>query len=137
MKIERVSDRAAAYGMTGVTIDGNDVLAVKEAAREAITRVKSGGGQTLLECITWRHHQHFMGDDVVYKDPAEQARWLSPEMDPISRFEARILADGAATSDEIAEIKARIEEDVREAFEYGQTSPDPDPASFRDNVYKE
>ena len=137
MKIDRVSDRAAAYGMTGVTVDGNDVLAVKEATREAIQRLKSGGGQTLLECITWRHHQHFIGENSVYKDPAEQALWLSPEKDPIPRFEKRILSEAIAGADELAAIRKRAEEAVSEAVSFGRESPYPEPGSFLQHVYKE
>jgi len=137
MKVERIAERAAAYGMTGVTLDGNDVLAVKEAAREAVRRVKSGGGQTLIECVTWRHHPHFIGDNTVYKDPAEQARWLSPEMDPIPRFETRLLTNGNATAEELAAVRARVQAEIAAAVEYGKESPYPEPSAFHEHVYKE
>ena len=137
MNIDRIADRAAAYGMTGVTVDGNDPLAVKEATRAALDRLRSGGGLTLLECITWRHHQHFNGDRCVYKDPEEQARWLSKEMDPISRFRTRLLAEGVAKRDELAEIKKRAENAVKAAREYGKESPFPAPETMFEHVYKE
>ncbi|MDR3364597.1 MAG: thiamine pyrophosphate-dependent dehydrogenase E1 component subunit alpha [Clostridiales Family XIII bacterium] len=137
MNVARVAQRAAAYGMTGVTIDGNDVLAVKQATREAIGRVKSGGGQTLIECLTWRHHQHFIGDRTAYKDPAEQARWLSATMDPIPRFEALMIADGVCTASEIATLRDRAVSDILEAVLYGKESPDPDPSQICGHVYKE
>ena len=137
MKIERISDRAASYGMTGVTIDGNDVLAVKEATREAIRRLKSGGGQTLMECITWRHHQHFIGEGSGYKDPADQALWTSPEKDPLPRFETLLISESIATADELKTIKERVEEAVGEAVLYGRESPYPETCSFLQHVYKE
>jgi len=137
MNIERVAERAASYGITGVTIDGNDVLAVKAAAREAIRRVKSGGGQTIIECITWRHHPHYVGDSTVYKDPAEQARWLSPEMDPIPRFEADILAKGVASEEGLAAVRARVQADIDDAVAFGRQSPYPEPDSFWQHVYEE
>ena len=137
MNIEHIAERAVAYGMTGITIDGNDVLAVKEATRDAIRRMKSGGGQTLLECITWRHHQHFTGDFAIYKDPAEQAHWLSPEMDPIPRFKKLIIEAGLATEDELATIREVTERDVEAAVKFGQECPYPEPEEFWQNVYKE
>jgi len=137
MNIERISDRASAYGMTGVTIDGNDVLAVKQAAREAIERVKSGGGQTLIECLTWRHHQHFVGDNSPHKDPEDQERWLSSEMDPIARFESRILKDGAAAVSELDMIRELVISENFEAMAYGKSSPYPLPDSLYEHVYKE
>ena len=137
MNIERISERAASYGITGVTIDGNDVLLVKETAREAIARLKSGGGQTIIECITWRHHPHYINDHTVYKDPADQARWLSDEMDPIPRFEAKLLAAGAAAEEELAEIRARVGQEILDAVEYGKESPFPAPAAIWEHVYKE
>jgi len=137
MNVERIAERAAAYGMTGVTVDGNDVLAVKAAVRDAISRVKSGGGQTLIECITWRHHAHFVGDDQSYKDPAEQAHWLSAEMDPIPRFEACILAEGVASEEELAAVRARVQTDIDDAVAFGRESPYPEPDSFWQHVYEE
>jgi len=135
--IERLSDRAVSYGMTGITIDGNDVLAVKKATREAIDRLKAGGGQTLIECITWRHHPHYIGDDSPCKDPAEQARWLSREMDPITRFETRILEEGLATETELSDIREQVMAEILEAQAYGMNSPDPEPDSMYEHVYEE
>lgn len=137
MKIERIAERAAAYGMTGVTVDGNDPVAVREATREALERLRSGGGLTLLECITWRHHQHYIHDDNVYKDPADQALWLSDEMDPLPRFEKRILEEGAATAEELAEVRERAAAEIAAAVAYGKESPYPDTASIFECVYKE
>ena len=137
MKIERIADRAAGYGMTGVTIDGNDVLAVKEAMREAVRRLKSGGGLTLLECLTWRHHQHYVGDNHVYKDPADQAYWLAPEQDPITRFAAFITDGGFASAEELEALQKRAERDVDEAVEYGRQSAYPELSAMWQHVYKE
>ncbi|MDR3304550.1 MAG: thiamine pyrophosphate-dependent dehydrogenase E1 component subunit alpha [Clostridiales Family XIII bacterium] len=135
MNVARVSERAASYGMTGVTVDGNDPLAVKEAVRAARLRLREGGGQTLLECITWRHHQHFIGDRSDYKDPEDQARWLSEEMDPIPRFEKRILEAGIADERELAEIRERVDAEIIAAVRYGKESPYPAPESMYDFVY--
>jgi pyruvate dehydrogenase E1 component alpha subunit len=135
MKVDRVAERASAYGMTGVTIDGNDPLAVKKAMHEAIGRLKTGGGQTLIECITWRHHQHFVGDQTPYKDPADQARWLSDAYDPIARFGTFLKTNGFADEAALAAIKERIRDEILETVAYAQNSPYPSPESLYENVY--
>ncbi|MCL1895156.1 MAG: thiamine pyrophosphate-dependent dehydrogenase E1 component subunit alpha [Clostridiales bacterium] len=137
MKVERIAQRAAAYGMTGVTIDGNDPVAVKEATREALSRMRTGGGLTLIECITWRHHQHYISDNFVYKNPDDQARWLADDMDPIPRFEARLIAEGVATEEELAEVREQVSARVTAAVAYGKGSPDPDPEAIFEHVYSD
>ena len=137
MKVERIAERAAAYGMRGVTIDGNDPIAVKAATREAIECLYAGEGPTLLECITWRHHQHFNADYSVYKDPREQAYWLSKEKDPISRFETRLVSEGIAAPEELAQMQTRVVAEIASAVKYAKESPYPPPASMFENVYKE
>jgi pyruvate dehydrogenase E1 component alpha subunit len=135
MNVKRISERAAAYGMSGVTVDGNDPIAVKVAVREAIARLKEGKGQTLLECVTWRHHGHFIGDPATYKDPVEQKMWLSPERDPISRFEALLVQDNISGEDELAAIRDNVRERIRAAIEFAEASPDPSPEALLENVY--
>lgn len=137
MKVDRIAERAAAYGMTGVTIDGNDILAVKQTTRDAIERVKSGGGQTLIECITWRHHQHFIGDNAVYKDPADQAHWKSDEMDPIPRFSLYLVENGIAAAFEINDIHTRIDAEINDALAFAKASPLPDTSLVFEHVYKD
>ena len=137
MKNKYIAERASAYGMTGITIDGNDPLEVKGATREAIERLYRGGGQTIIECMTWRHHQHYNGDRFVYKDPKEQAMWLSKEMDPISRFETRLVREGIVSTEELSRIRAGVVAEVIAAVEYGKASPYPEPAAMFENVYKE
>jgi pyruvate dehydrogenase E1 component alpha subunit len=135
MKTDRIASRAAGYGMTGATVDGNDPVAVKEAVREAVSRLRRGAGQTLLECLTWRHHQHFVGDVTAYKDPVDQARWLSPEMDPIPRFESLLKAKGVADAAELADIQGRARAEIVGAVAYAKASPDPTIASMHEFVY--
>lgn len=73
--VQQLSDRAAAYGMPGVTVDGNDTWAVYQATREAVERARQGDGPTLLECLTYRWHGHMEGEDADYRDPAEIEAW--------------------------------------------------------------
>jgi pyruvate dehydrogenase E1 component alpha subunit len=131
-RVKDISQRAAAYGIPGVTVDGNDVLAVYEAAGEAIARARRGEGPTLLECKTWRHFGHFVGDPQIYKDPEEQRRWL--ERDPIPAFEKRLLELGIAP-EELARIQAQAAEEIAAAVRYAEASPDPRPEELYTDVY--
>lgn len=122
---EDVVARAAAYGMPGVTLDGNDVLAVREAAAEAVARARAGGGPSLLECKTWRHKGHFEGENPNYWDETERLRWLA--QDPITKYAARLVEAGMATQGELDELERKILERVEEAVDFAETSPDPAP----------
>ena len=87
-----IAGRAAAYGMPAAVVDGNDLWAVTEAAREAVERARAGGGPTLLECRTYRHYGHSKSDPATYRPKAEVEHWLA--RDPLPRARERLLADG-------------------------------------------
>jgi len=87
MCVSDIADRAAAYDMPGVVVDGNDVIAVYEAALEAVHRARTGGGPSLVECKTYRHRGHFEGDPCVYRNEEELAEWKTK--DPLTRFEKK------------------------------------------------
>jgi TPP-dependent pyruvate/acetoin dehydrogenase alpha subunit len=125
--------RAAAYGMPGVSVDGNDVVAVREAAAEATARARGGNGPTLLELKTWRHKGHFEGENPSYWDQDEQARWLA--QDPILKFAARLMDAGMATRDELDQLDARVKARVDEAVDFAETSPDPAPEDALADVF--
>ena len=93
--VERIADRAAAYGMTGIHVDGNDPEAMYAAARQAIERARAGEGPTLIEAMTFRHHGHVFGDNDAYMDKDYKAGWVAK--DPYPVFRAKLIADGAAT----------------------------------------
>jgi acetoin:2,6-dichlorophenolindophenol oxidoreductase subunit alpha len=132
-KLKNLADRAAAYGFPGLVVDGNDVLAVREATTEAIERARAGGGPTLIECKTWRHWGHFIGDSAKYRDPAEHEAWL--KRDPIAAF-AKVLADqGVATEAELQAIQREADAEMDSAIEYGRQSPFPDKAELTKDVY--
>jgi 2-oxoisovalerate dehydrogenase E1 component len=131
-----IASRAAAYGMPGVAVDGNDVFAVWMAMREASERARAGKGPTLIESKTYRTVGHHEGDPVTgtYRTQAEIDGWL--KRDPIEMLRQRLVLDyGLATSQELADIDARIVTIVDEALEYARRSPEPDPASVRQHVY--
>lgn len=132
-KLKNLADRAAAYGFPGVVVDGNDVLAVREAATEAVERARSGAGPTLVECKTWRHWGHFIGDSAKYRDPAEHAAWLA--RDPIPAFGKVLVEAGAATEAELGTIRDDAEAEMDAAIEYGRHSPFPDTSELVRDVY--
>lgn len=101
----RIAPRAGAYEIPAEEVDGNDVLAVREAAERAASRARSGSGPTLIECKTYRHKGHSRGDPGKYRPKEEVALWL--ERDPLSRHAERIGSQAAAEIE--AEIRAEIE----------------------------
>ncbi len=128
-----LADKAVAYGIPGVTVDGNDVLAVYEAARLAIDRAREGEGPTLLECRTYRMKGHAEHDAQSYVPPGELAEWSA--RDPLDRYAKQLLATGVASPDALAtidaDLSARVEADARAVEE----SPFPLPEAALDGVY--
>lgn len=129
-----VAGRAAAYGLPGVEVDGNDVLAVREAARQAIERARKGGGPTLIEAKTYRVVGHQEGDPPAgtYRTQEELDEWKS--RCPIARFRKWLLAEGFATEAELAKIETRVHKEIEEAVAFAEASPIPDPATANDQV---
>ncbi len=133
--ITDISDRASGYGIPGVSVDGNDVIAVYEAAHAAVERARRGDGPTLIECKTWRHRGHFEGDPGTYKDPKDQEEWLAK--DPIPRLEKTLLKMKFATQAELDAIKAAADDEIAAAIKFAEESPQPDPAELLTDVYAE
>jgi 2-oxoisovalerate dehydrogenase E1 component len=131
-----VGERGAVYGMPGLTLDGNDVLAVYRAAGEAIARARAGEGPTLLECRTYRTRAHSEGmRDVGYRTQEEVERWKA--QDPITRHRVYLTESGTASAEELAEIDAEVQALVVEAEVFARNSPWPDSATAREHVYYE
>jgi pyruvate dehydrogenase E1 component alpha subunit len=131
-RIEQVSGRAAGYGMAGVTVDGNDVEAVRRAASEAVDRARDGRGPTLLECVTYRWRGHFEGDPQPYRSQDEVEAWK--ERDPLlvagRRLAGRGELDDAGRDAIYASVRAR----VAEAVAFAEAAPMPEPLSALDDV---
>ena len=104
-KIEQISDRAAAYGMPGVTVDGNDVIAIYKAVQDAAKRARDGNGPTLIEAVTYRWRGHSKSDRQLYRTRDEVKEWM--EKDPILRF-AKLLN---VSEDEFKKIEAQAKEE--------------------------
>lgn len=128
-----IARRAVGYGIPGVVVDGNDVLAVLAAARTAVARARAGDGPTLLELKTYRAGGHFQGDPCKYRTREEEALWKS--RDPLPRFRALALQRGAFDEAELAALELRLAAEITEAIDFSLASPDPDPASALDHVY--
>lgn len=133
MAVTDIADRAAAYDMPGVVVDGNDVLAVHEAVSEAVKRARNGEGPSLVECKTYRWRGHFEGDACTYRCDEELKEWMAK--DPIPRFEEKLVESGVLKKKDLKEIKARIEKEVEEAVAFAEQSPLPDPSVLMDDVY--
>jgi 2-oxoisovalerate dehydrogenase E1 component len=129
-----VGNRGGAYGLPGVIVDGNDVLAVYEAAGEAIHRARSGGGPTLIEGKTYRTRAHSEGmRDTGYRTPEEVNAWKA--RDPITRFRNYLLDQEEAGEQELMAIETEIQELIEDAAEFARTSPWPDPETATEHVY--
>jgi pyruvate dehydrogenase E1 component alpha subunit len=132
-KVERISDRACAYGMPGVTVDGNDVLAVYNAACEAVARARRGDGPTLIECMTYRQCGHSRSDPRTYRSREEEAEWQ--RRDPIVNFGKWLVAEGKAGEDDLRRIEAEVEDVLKEAIDFAENSPAPRPEDMFTDVY--
>jgi pyruvate dehydrogenase E1 component alpha subunit len=134
--IQDISIRAVAYNMPGVTIDGNDVLAVYEAAGKAIQRARAGEGPTLVECKTYRWRGHHEGDPNQgrrYRTTDEIKEWM--EKCPIKRFEEKLAQEKILTKVKIKKIQEEIEKEIEEAVEFANQSPFPEPGDIYEDVY--
>jgi len=133
--IRDIADRAAAYGMPGVVVDGMDVVAVYEAAGAAIARARNGEGPTLLECKTYRFYDHVgvRGMGVSYRDDAEVLEWR--KRDPITTFERRLIELGVLTEEACAAARAAILAEIREAIAFAEASPYPSEDALLEDVY--
>jgi pyruvate/2-oxoglutarate/acetoin dehydrogenase E1 component/TPP-dependent pyruvate/acetoin dehydrogenase alpha subunit len=128
-----IASRAAGYGIPGAVVDGNDVVAVYEAVRDAAARARGGEGPTLLECVTYRARGHSTGDPARYRDPAEVEAWLAK--DPIARLERRMVESGSASVEELTAEKSGVEREADTALDVALKSPFPEPAALMEDIY--
>jgi pyruvate dehydrogenase E1 component alpha subunit len=99
MKLERVADRAAGYGMPGVRVDGNDPLAVASTLDDALARARRGDGPTFIECVTFRFRGHYFGDRMPYIPKEQLAEAMAA--DPVPRFRRQLIDGGVCTDEEL------------------------------------
>jgi 2-oxoisovalerate dehydrogenase E1 component subunit alpha len=136
MAIPDVALRAAGYGMPGHIVDGNDVLEMYRATREAAERARRGEGPTLIEAKTYRLVPHSSDDnDRRYRTSEEVEDWR--RRDPIDRFKAYLLAHGVLDEDHDQELRARLRREIQEAADEAERAPYPSAADLRSHVYAE
>ncbi|MDW8040899.1 MAG: pyruvate dehydrogenase (acetyl-transferring) E1 component subunit alpha [Nitrososphaerota archaeon] len=133
MRVESVAERASAYGIPGVVVDGNDVLAVYDATLKAAERARKGEGPTLIECKTYRHRGHSRVDPAKYRPKEEVEAWLA--RDPIKRFREKLLELNVLTEVEIQQIDREVAAEIEEAVQYAMESPYPAPEEALEDVY--
>jgi len=122
--IENISDRAVAYGIPGITIDGNDVIAVYETTQEMVKRARNSGGPSLIETKTYRIKGHFVGDPELYRNKKEvEEFWLN---EPIKKFEKRLEREKILNGTEKKNIWESAQKKIKEAVIFAKESPIPD-----------
>jgi pyruvate dehydrogenase E1 component alpha subunit len=125
--------RASSYAMPGVTVDGNDVLAVYEATKRAADRARSGGGPTFVEGKTYRQRGHYEGDPMVYRSRGEMEEWR--RRDPVVAFRVRLLTEAGVPEQEIIAVEQEVQAVLDEAVRFAKSSPKPAPETALAGVY--
>jgi len=134
-KQQDIAKRAIGYDIPGVIVDGNDVEAVRAATMEAVERARAGKGPTLIECKTYRHYTHFVGEPDCYRPKEEVAEWMAPDRDPILRYAAFLIKEKILTGEDLKEIDKEVEEEINAAVEFAEESPKAKPETALDYVY--
>ncbi|MFE6822199.1 thiamine pyrophosphate-dependent dehydrogenase E1 component subunit alpha [Streptomyces sp. NPDC057690] len=133
MKVDTVAERAAAYGMPGFRVDGNDPDELFATLSEAVDRSRSGGGPVLVECVTFRFRGHSFGDSQNYM-PKERLA-AAQERDPLPLYRRRLLDAGVCAESELAELEAAAAAVVDRAVQQCMAAPSPSPERLRDHLY--
>jgi TPP-dependent pyruvate/acetoin dehydrogenase alpha subunit len=130
---KNISDRAVAYDMPGLTVDGTDFFAIYEVAEEAVGRARRGEGPTLVECRGFRYFGHFQGDAMLYFTEEEKAQ--NRARDPIEGFKKRVVGRGLLSEADLAGIETKIEAKIQEAVLFAEQSPWPSSEDLMTDVY--
>ena len=121
--------------MSGVEVDGMDVLAVRDAAKTAVSRARAGEGPTLIECLTYRFRGHSLADPDELRTKEEKEAWLS--RDPLKRFETYLLKQNIVVEADLKAIRDKIQQVVDAAVTFAEQSPEPDPSELRRYIFAE
>ena len=125
--------KGPAFGMPGVSVDGMDVLKVREVAMEAVARARRGDGPTLIEAETYRYRGHSLADPDELRSKDEKAHYS--KRDPIPQFKAYMLKNGLATEEEIKALEKSVEDEVEDCVKFADESPKPDMSQLLENVF--
>jgi len=131
--IQNLAERAAAYGIPGVSVDGNDVLAVMESVGKAVAHARAGKGPIIVECKTFRVGGHSEADRADYVPKELREEWLAK--DPIQRFEAYLTKEGILTAAKKVEIEAKIRAIAEDAVDFAERSPAPEGETVAEHVF--
>ena len=129
-----LAQRAQGYGIEGISVDGTDVLAVYEAAKELVAGIRAGNGPAILECKDYRWRGHFEGDQCAYRDAAVTEDWIANH-DCVKNFEAKLMEQGVITADEISQMRADFDREMDEAILRAEAAPEMKPEEIYDNLY--
>ncbi len=133
--VSEMTRKFAGYGIEGERVDGMDVLAVREASEKALARIRQQGGPYFLEIITYRFRGHSMGDPERYRQKVEIEKWQQD--DPIGKFRRYMLENDVAGEQELDELERRVDEEVEQAVQFAESSPDPGPEELMRDIYAE
>lgn len=128
-----IAARARGFGMPSLAVDGQDVFAIYEAAREAVARARRGDGPTFIEAQTYRYYGHFEGDTIQYRDREEEAHYRS--QDCLVRVRKSVTEQGLLSEAELDQIDQKAKETIEEAAAFAADSPPPQPADILTDVY--
>jgi pyruvate dehydrogenase E1 component alpha subunit len=130
-----VASRAASYGMPGVSVDGNSVLAIREVVAQAAARARAGDGPTLVDAATYRFFGHYFGDDMSYMPPEERNEAMAA--DPVPAFRARLVESGTSTNDRLDALEAEVAVRIHDAVEHALAAESPAIDTVLTDVYVE
>ena len=133
MAVDTIAERASAYGIPGVGVDGNDVAAVYDVVHAAVERARAGDGPTLVESVTYRHKGHSKSDKNLYRTREEISEWRVK--DPILQFEGVVRERGLLSDEEIQAARTEAMESIRNAVRTANAAPDADPSDLLDAVF--
>jgi len=134
MRAKNVAARAAAYGIPGVTVDGQNVVDVYAAVLDAVRRARAGGGPTLIEALTYRYYGHFEGDNLKYRPAGEEEPWR--QRDPLKVFAEELAPPAGITPEELRAADEQAVERVQQAIEFARASPLPAPEECLTGAYE-
>lgn len=132
--IKSVAERGKAYGIPGVSVDGQDVLAVYEVAKEAVERARNGEGPTLIEARTYRFRGHFEGDPQIYRTK-EEVKWWKENKDPIKLFEKALLEKNILDEKELSSILEKVKGKIEAAVKFAEAGKEPDKNALLEDVF--
>lgn len=133
-KVDDLADKALGYGITGVSVDGNDIVAVHDAITAAVERARAGEGPTFVNALTYRIKGHSKSDKNLYRTKEEIAQWR--DLDPIVKYAEVVLEAGLLEKNDLDEVHDEVRTEIRDAVQWAATGPDPDPADLTRGVFE-